>query len=158
MLQKPSYCSFGPDLHELWSKEGAGVKLGIWPSTTNPLNARVKWDPIGVCYTTVAKIFSTTIRFFACTLKTDLIWERYEHPKFWATKVLILGVPLRSPKKKWHLDVVLVDRHGIYYREGNGVSSQKLWVVWSLCLRLSLLSPSHHFHSTCTNRPLFLVV
>jgi len=24
-------------MHELWSKEGLGVKLGIWLSTTNPL-------------------------------------------------------------------------------------------------------------------------
>jgi hypothetical protein len=30
--------------------------------------------------------------------------------------------------------------------------------VWSLCLKLSLLNPLHDFHSTCTNRPLFLVV
>ncbi len=36
MLKVPLHCSFRPDLHELWSKEGVGVKLGIWLSTTNP--------------------------------------------------------------------------------------------------------------------------
>jgi hypothetical protein len=37
MLKVPSHSSFRPDLHELWSKEKAGVKLGIWLPNTNPL-------------------------------------------------------------------------------------------------------------------------
>ncbi len=51
-----------------------------------------------------------------------------------------------------------MERHKVYYREGNGASSQRLQAVWSLCVRLSLLNPSHHFHSTYTNRLFFLVV
>jgi hypothetical protein len=51
-----------------------------------------------------------------------------------------------------------MERHRIYYREGSGASSQRLWAMWRLCLRLFLLSLSHHFHSICTNCPLFLVV
>jgi hypothetical protein len=60
--------------------------------------------------------------------------------------------------EKWHLGVVLAERHIVYYREGSGASSQRLWDVWSLCLRLSLLSLPHHFHSTYINHFLFLVV
>ncbi len=37
MLKLPSHHSFIPDLHELWSKEGVGVKLRIWLLTINPL-------------------------------------------------------------------------------------------------------------------------
>ncbi len=35
---------------------------------------------------TVEKIFSRAIRYCCCTLKIDLIWERYECPKFWDNK------------------------------------------------------------------------
>jgi hypothetical protein len=77
---------------------------------------------------------------------------------FGTTKILILGLPFGSHEEKWHLDVVPIEKHKIYYREGSGASSQRLWAVWSLCLKLSLISPSCHFHSICTNRLLFLVV
>jgi len=53
----PSHCSFKPDLHELWSKEGVGVKLKIWFPTINPLKVRVKWGPTGACYTLLEDIF-----------------------------------------------------------------------------------------------------
>jgi hypothetical protein len=69
--------------------------------------------------------------------------------KFWDNK---------SPEKKWHLNVVPTERHKIYYREGSGASSQNMQVVWSLCLKLSLLSPSHHFHLICIDRLFFLVM
>jgi hypothetical protein len=68
---------------------------------------------------TVEKIFWRDIRYYACTFKKDLIWERYEHSKFWDNKNLDFRIP---------------------------------------CLKLSLLSSLYHFHSTCTNRPIFLVV
>jgi hypothetical protein len=70
---------------------------------------------------------------------------------FGTTRVPVLGIPLGSPEEKWHLDVVLAERHIIYYREGNGASSQRLWSMWRLCLRLFLLSPPHYFHSICIN-------
>jgi hypothetical protein len=105
---------------------------------------------------TIEKIFSRAIRYCPWTFKKDFIWERYECPKFGTTKVRVLGLPLASLMEKWHLDVVPTKRHKIYYREGSGASSQMLRIVWSLCLRLSLLSLSHHFHSTCTNRLFFL--
>jgi len=162
----PSHCSFRLNLHELWSKERAGVKWGIWLPTTNPWKLGVKWGPIWNVLYTVGKIFFRAINYYFCIFKTDLIWEIYEHPKFWDSKspsfgivrVLVLGLPFGSPREKWHLDVVPMERHKIYYKEGSGASSQRLWAVLSLCLRLFLLNLLHHFHSTCSNRPLFLVV
>jgi len=48
---------------------------------------------------------------------------------FGITIVLILGLPFESLGKKCHLDVALVESQKIYYREGSGASSQRLWVV-----------------------------
>jgi hypothetical protein len=47
------------------------------------------------------------------------------------TRVPILGLPspLGSPREKWHLDVIPTKRHKVYYREGNGASSQRLRAV-----------------------------
>jgi len=148
MHKVPSHCSFRPDLHELWSPKRAGIKLGIWLPTTNPLKLGVKCSLIGTCYKPL-EIFSKVIKYFPHTFKIDLFWESYECPKFWDNK---------NPREKWHLDVVSVKKHKVYHREGSSASSQKLQVVWSLCLKLSLLSPLHDFHSTCTNHPPFLVV
>jgi hypothetical protein len=77
---------------------------------------------------------------------------------FGTTRVLVLELPLESPKEKWHLDVVPTKKNKIYYKEGNGASSQRLQIVWSMCLRLSLLSPVHHLYLTYTNHLFFLVV
>jgi len=45
---------------------------------------------------------------------------------FKTTKVPILGLPFGSIGEKWHLDVVLVEKHKVYYKEGSGASSQRL--------------------------------
>jgi hypothetical protein len=65
------------------------------------------------------------IKYGPYIFKTNLIWERYERPKFWDKKSPNFG----TPRKKWHLDVVPMERHIIYYKEGSGGSSQKLQVV-----------------------------
>jgi hypothetical protein len=62
-------------------------------------------------------------------LQKNLIWGTYEHPKFQTTKVWILGLSLKSPKKKYHLDVALTKSQRMYYKEESGASSQRLWVV-----------------------------
>jgi hypothetical protein len=46
--------------------------------------------------------------------------------------VPILGFPLgnlENLKKKCHLDVAPIESHRVYYREGSGASSQRLWTV-----------------------------
>jgi hypothetical protein len=57
----------------------------------------------------VRKIFLRATRYCLCTLKTDLIWKRYECPKFWDIK----SPSFESLKEKWHLDVVPMERHKI---------------------------------------------
>jgi hypothetical protein len=44
-------------------------------------------------------------------------------------RVPILELPLGSLGKKCHLDVAPIEGHKIYYREGSGVLTQRLWVV-----------------------------
>jgi hypothetical protein len=48
---------------------------------------------------------------------------------FKIVKVFILELPLENPKKKYDLNVTPTNSHKIYYREGNGASSQRLQVV-----------------------------
>jgi hypothetical protein len=45
------------------------------------------------------------------------------------TKISILGLPFGSLGKKCHLDVAPMETHRIYYKEGSGASSQRLWAM-----------------------------
>jgi hypothetical protein len=45
---------------------------------------------------------------------------------FKIVKVLVLGLPFGNLGKKCHLDVTPTESHKVYYREGNGASSEKL--------------------------------
>jgi len=107
---------------------------------------------------TIGKIFWREIKYCPCTFKKKLIWKKMSIQHFETIRVPILGFPLGSFGGKWHLDVIPTERHKVSYRVGSGASSQRLQAVWSLCLKLSLLSPLLHFHSICTNRPLYLFV
>jgi hypothetical protein len=77
---------------------------------------------------------------------------------FGIVKIPVFGLLLGSPTKKCHLDVTLTKSHKVHYKEGSGASSQRLQVMWSLCLKLSLLNPPYYLHSICINRLLSLVV
>jgi hypothetical protein len=66
---------------------------------------------------TIEKTFSRAIKCHIFHSKKDLIWKRYERSKFWDNK---------NHGERWHLHVVLTERHRIYSREGSGASSQRL--------------------------------
>jgi hypothetical protein len=146
----PSHCSFKPNLHELWLKKRARVELGIWFLTKTPLKARSNEVWLEHAIHHWKDIFK------GYKILPSHSWKRIDLRNIWTSK--ILGLPFGNLEKKWHLDVVFVGRHKIYYREGSGASSQRLRAMWSLCLRLSLLSSPHHFHSTCTNHLFFLIM
>jgi hypothetical protein len=48
---------------------------------------------------------------------------------FGTTNVLVLGLRSVSLGKKCHLDVAPLEGNKIYYREGSGAYSQRLWVM-----------------------------
>ncbi len=81
------------------------------------------------CYTPLERYFwklsNITLAFF---LKTWFEKDMNNH-NFRTIKVPVLGLSLSNPEKKWHLDVVPVEKHIIHYRTGSGASSQRLWAV-----------------------------
>jgi hypothetical protein len=93
-------------------KRKAEIKLKIWFPTTNSLKTKVKWILIGACYTSLER---------SSWNKKDMSVQNSK-----TTRVLILGLPLGSAEEKWHLDVVPMERHRVYNREGSGASSQRL--------------------------------
>jgi len=100
---------------------------------------------------TIGKIFLRAIKY-CLRFKKNLIWQRHECPKFWNNK---------SPNsdKKWHLHVVLMERHKVYYREGvvpppKGYEPCKacVWNCFYYFYRTTFI------YSTYINHLLFLVV
>jgi hypothetical protein len=67
----------------------------------------------------------------------DIISIRGLHTKLWASKVIkvlilgISGLPLGSPRTKWHLGFGPVAKHRVYYK-GEGGGSPKIQAVMSL--------------------------
>ncbi len=85
---------------------------------------------------------------------SDLISIRGLHAKLWAPKVAgvpvvrISGLPFGSPETKCHLDVGLVERHKVYYKEEGGAFPQ-VRAVMSLSCPWFVLAPK--MLQLCTN-------
>jgi hypothetical protein len=100
--------------------------------------------------------------FFACKLHPTYHWKAFDeaynfaldlisieglHTKLWAPKVIrvptlgISGLPLGSPRTKWHLGVDPVARHIVYYKgEGGGFPQVRAVVnLVNLCLLVARL-------------------
>jgi len=60
--------------------------------------------------------------FLFKTSQLKLICERNEFTNFW--NLVVLGLPLVSPKTFDHLDGTLTANHIVYYKEESDVSSQ----------------------------------
>jgi hypothetical protein len=145
------HSSFKHLKHKLWPKEGPGVELTIWFSTTKvrnqPLpdiwfgNATWRWKALDKSY----------------NFALDHIAIRGLFVKLWGSKVpgvpfgTISGLPLGSPEKNSHLDVGFVENHKIYYK-GEGGSFPQVWAVVSLvcsCCPWLVLAP--RVLQLCTN-------
>jgi hypothetical protein len=114
--------SFGHLKHKLWPKEG---RESHWQFDSRALKVKNQPDFL-MCR------WRATYRWKALdegyNFALNLISMRSLHAKLWDPKVArvptltILGLPLRSPRTKCHLDVGLVERHKIYYKgEGGGL-------------------------------------
>jgi hypothetical protein len=104
------------------------------------------------------KIFLKAIKYCPHVFQTCLIWERYERSKFWDNKSPNFGTPTWESWNKVLFECAPMETQKIYYKDRSGASFQRLWDVWNLCLKLSLLGPPHHLCPTCINRLLFLVM
>jgi hypothetical protein len=111
---------------------------------------QMKFDWSMLC--NVGNIYIALILWKGIWFKKDISVQSFR--TLW---ILVLGLPFGSFRGKWHLDVVRVKRHIIYYREGNDAFSQK--VVSRVKLMLEVIAIKFiTLLSTCTYRPLFLVV
>jgi hypothetical protein len=120
-----SQCSW-PNLHELWSKEGySQIDNSILDHKS--LERRGQWNLIGACYTPLKKYFEGAIRYNPHIFKIILIWENYECPKFWDNKSFNFGTFIWGSRGKVTFQCNPMVRHKLYYREGTGAFSQRLW-------------------------------
>jgi hypothetical protein len=126
---------FGHLKHKLWPKEGLGVKLAIWLSTT-----KSQESPPFPCVQVACNIpLEISRRGLQLCFRFHLnrrLAHKVMGPKVVRVPCLgISGLPLRSPGTKCHLDVGLVERHRVYYK-GEGGGFPQVWAV------VSLVSPS----------------
>jgi hypothetical protein len=75
------------------------------------------------------KIILRAIRY--CPQISKKIWLEKDMSiqSFETTKVPILGLPFGNLGEKWHLNVVPIESHRVYYGEGSGASFQRLQVM-----------------------------
>jgi hypothetical protein len=117
MPKIPLHYSFRFEIHELWSKEGLGIKLEIRLPTMYPLRVGVKSFPIGVYNTWLKKYFWGLYNIGLTYSKKAQIEEDTSTQRFGIVKVSILGSG--SLGKKCHLDVALMKRQN--YTIGRGI-------------------------------------
>jgi hypothetical protein len=108
MFKMSSHFSFRPYLHELWflKKQESNWEFDSQPQTpwkqgSNELSLKHaihRWKNLFEGYKILPSIFE----------------NKFDLRKIWATKVL--GLPFGSPKEKWHLNVITMDRHKVHYR------------------------------------------
>jgi hypothetical protein len=68
------------------SKRRDGSQIGNLTFDHNSYQSRGQMrSDWGMLYI-VGKKISRAIRYYPCALKIDLIWEKYERPKFWDNK------------------------------------------------------------------------
>jgi hypothetical protein len=144
-------CPFGHLKHELWLKES---RESNWQFDSRPLKVRNRPD-FWACKWRATYNWKTLDKGYNFAL--DIIAIGGFHSKFCAPKVAIvptvgiLGLPLRNPGTKSHLDVAPAERRKIYYKgEGGGFPQVRAVVslVNSSCLSL-VLAPK--VLQLCTN-------
>jgi hypothetical protein len=149
MSKMNSHCSFEHLKHKLWAKERSGVKLPIWLPTTKSREsclacrqrATYRWKALNESY----------------NFASDLIVIKGLHKKLCALKVArvpvatILGLLLRSPGTKSHLDVAFVEKHRVYYKGEGGGFPQVRAVVSLVCPGCPWLVLAPKVLQLCTN-------
>jgi hypothetical protein len=113
---------------KLWAKEGPGVKLAIWLSTTKSRESTSSRHPNLEC----------SRRGLQVWLRPRPDWRRGE--KLWCPKVLavqtgtVSGIHFGSPGKKCHSSASAAEWHRVYYREDGGDTS-RVWAVMNLVVQ-----------------------
>ncbi len=140
-----SHFSFGHLKHKLWAKEGPGVKLPVWLSTTKSRESTwfTSWQR--ACH----------IPLEISQRKLQLCFRPHLNPRsahkvmgFQSRKTSNLGVL----GQKVHLDVGPVDKHRIYYKGEGGDFPQVRAVVRLVCPCCPWFFLALKVLQLCTNR------
>ncbi len=148
MSKMGSHCSFEHLKHNLWAKEGRGVKLAVWLLTIKSRESTSSRHPIWEC--------DTTLESSRRELKL-WCWE------IWASKVpglqprTVSGLQLRSPWKNNQLDVISVVSCRIYYKGEGGGCPQVRAVVNLVCPCCPWLVLAPKVFQLCTNHFVWVV-
>jgi hypothetical protein len=132
MLKVPSHFSFRPHSHAMgiaWvmikRRGGNWIENLTLDHKSFKKKGQIRFNQ-GTLYI-IGKIFLRVIRHCPCIFKINVIWKRYECPKFWDNKT--------PTWESWGkvTNVVPIEKHKIYYRKGGGASS-KGWRLWKACV------------------------
>jgi hypothetical protein len=140
MFKVGSHDPFGHWKHKLWPKEGQGVKLAVWLSTTKSLpdllacrwRATCHWKALDKGYNFASNLI--TIEGF--------------HTKLWGPKVAgvpmlaISGLPFGILGIKSHSDVGFAERCRVYYMGEGGGFPQVRAMVSLVNLKSPMARPS----------------
>jgi hypothetical protein len=139
MSKMGSHFSFGHLKHKLWPKEGMGVKLPIWLSTTK---SQDRFDLLGYkgratyCWKALVKNYNFASNRIA-------IWGLLV--KLWGSKIARVptGAISGVSREKSHLDVAFVTSHRVYYKgEGDAFSQVRAMVsLMCSCCPWPILAP-----------------
>jgi hypothetical protein len=116
-----SHWSFGHLQHKLWAKEGSGVKLTIWLSTTKSRESTSSRHLIWVCDMALERSWQGLQLWFrpCCdwTLQSGVMGSQSSG----SPTGTISGLHFESPKNLCHLDVASTASYKEYYMgEGGG--------------------------------------
>jgi hypothetical protein len=131
--------------HKLWPKEGSGVKLSIWFSTTKSreyIEICACKRHVTYCWKALTKGYNYFINFTSI---------KGLHKKLWASKVMrvpISGLPTWESQEKWHLDVDPMINHKEYYK-GEGGDFHQIWGHVEFCE--SMYACGLSMHQKCFN-------
>jgi hypothetical protein len=135
MSKMGSHDPFGNLKHKLWPNNG---RESNWQFDSRPLKVN-NWPNFLTCrwlatyrWKTLNKDYNFASHFISIGGLHTNLWG----PKVARVSTLKISVlPLRSPGTKCHLDVGLMERHKVYYKE-EGRGFPQVWAV------VSFMSPS----------------
>ncbi len=152
MFKMGSHDPFGHFKHKLGPIEGSRVKLAIWLPTTK--SWEYPWFPCVKVWYDIP--LESSQRGLQLCFIPHFNW-RFAHKVMGPQILGILGLPLGSPKTKWHLGVGPMVRHIVYYK-GEGGGFPQVWVVVSLgSLCLPVARPCTKVLQLCINQLVWFV-
>jgi hypothetical protein len=139
MSKMNSHYSFGYLKHELWPKEGPGVKLLVW------LPTKKKSYTVGKLSTRATTLLQTTSRSKVCS-------QSYGAPKSRKSQMArFRDSHLGVLREKNHLNVGFVASHKVYYKGEGGGFPQVRAVVNLMCSCCPWFVLAPRVFQLCTN-------